>query len=180
MSDRSDLIADAAVTVLSRDGLRGLTHRAVDAEAGLPGGSTSNYFRSRSALLRAVVSRIVELDLEAIADAGPRPEPSSHAPIAEYAARVIHTMSTPTHARGTRARFALSLDEVARPAIEEGHERFVSMLQDYLVEGGHPDPARAARVVTDLLEGALMHAVAFGTRSIDVDDLTDAVQRLLR
>ena len=36
-----------------RGGLRGLTHRAVDAEAGLPEGSCSAYMRTRVALLTA-------------------------------------------------------------------------------------------------------------------------------
>ncbi len=35
-------------------GLGGLTHRAVDAEAGLPEGTTSYYFRTRAALLVAL------------------------------------------------------------------------------------------------------------------------------
>ena len=42
--DRRELIAEAALEVLEADGGRGLTHRAVDRRAGLPQGSTSNYF----------------------------------------------------------------------------------------------------------------------------------------
>lgn len=49
-------IADAALAVLAAEGSRGLTHRAVDEAAGLPSGSTSNHFRTRSALLEAGAS----------------------------------------------------------------------------------------------------------------------------
>jgi DNA-binding transcriptional regulator YbjK len=58
--DRRAALGDAALRVLARDGSRGLTHRAVDREAALPAGTTSNYHRSRSALLEAVVVRISE------------------------------------------------------------------------------------------------------------------------
>jgi DNA-binding transcriptional regulator YbjK len=44
---RRALIADAAISTLARDGMRGLTHRAVDRTAGLPEGSASYYFRTR-------------------------------------------------------------------------------------------------------------------------------------
>lgn len=50
---RREILA-AATTVLARQGNRGLTHRAVDREAGLPEGSSSAYYRSRGALLSAL------------------------------------------------------------------------------------------------------------------------------
>ena len=49
--DRKTLIADAAIDLLGEVGARGLTHRAVDTQAGLPAGSTSFYCRSRLDLL---------------------------------------------------------------------------------------------------------------------------------
>ncbi|MBM2614895.1 TetR family transcriptional regulator [Actinoplanes sp. LDG1-06] len=55
---RRDLLADAGLRVLARAGARGLTHRAVDQEAGVPVGTTSNYFRSRDALLSGLAERI--------------------------------------------------------------------------------------------------------------------------
>ena len=58
--ERRTALADAGLAVLARDGARGLTHRAVDAEAGVPTGTTSNYFRSRDDLLEALVARIFE------------------------------------------------------------------------------------------------------------------------
>ncbi|WP_293694669.1 TetR/AcrR family transcriptional regulator [uncultured Agrococcus sp.] len=51
-------LADAGVAVLAREGSRGLTHRAVDAEADVPTGTTSNYFRSRDALIQGIFDRI--------------------------------------------------------------------------------------------------------------------------
>ena len=42
MADRRTAILDAALELVGTLGMRGLTHRAVDAAAGLPPGSTSN------------------------------------------------------------------------------------------------------------------------------------------
>lgn len=59
VSRRAEL-ADAGLTVLARDGARGLTHRAVDREAGVPQGTAANYFRSRDELLGALGDRVFE------------------------------------------------------------------------------------------------------------------------
>ena len=55
------LIADSAIEVVARDGVRALTHRAVDSEAGLPSGSTSYYCRTRAQLLTLTVDRLTSL-----------------------------------------------------------------------------------------------------------------------
>ncbi|GAA1075132.1 TetR/AcrR family transcriptional regulator [Nocardiopsis composta] len=47
---RAELL-DAALRVLAGQGARGLTFRAVDAEAGVPAGTASNYFAGRDDLL---------------------------------------------------------------------------------------------------------------------------------
>ena len=167
------------MSVLARDGLRGLTHRAVDTEAGLPHGSTSNCFRSRTALLEAIVARLEELDLATLT-AGPQPDVRSVTAIAAHLASNVQRMTSDQHVRATRARLALVLDETARPAMAAGHLRFLAMLESMLVEAEHPTPGATARAVSDLLEGALLHAVSVDTRSIDTAALTDAVERLLR
>lgn len=57
---RAARLADAGLDVLAAHGARGLTHRAVDRAAGEPVGTTSNYHRSRAALLGALADRIFE------------------------------------------------------------------------------------------------------------------------
>lgn len=61
MEDRRTLIADSAIEVVARDGVRALTHRAVDSEAGLPSGSTSYYCRTRAQLIALTVDRLTAL-----------------------------------------------------------------------------------------------------------------------
>ncbi|MEU4802040.1 TetR family transcriptional regulator [Actinosynnema sp. NPDC023587] len=49
---RRTALVDAAIGVLALEGARGLTFRAVDAAAGVPAGTASNYFANRDDLLR--------------------------------------------------------------------------------------------------------------------------------
>lgn len=59
--DRQIAILDATISLLARAGLDGVTHRAVDAQAGLPQGSTSYYFAKKSALLMAAAEHLATL-----------------------------------------------------------------------------------------------------------------------
>lgn len=54
------MIADAGMRIIARDGLRALTHRAVDCEAGLAQGSSSYYVPTRSALIELIVRALAE------------------------------------------------------------------------------------------------------------------------
>ncbi|MFJ7587853.1 TetR/AcrR family transcriptional regulator [Streptomyces sp. NPDC097617] len=57
---RRAALLDAAIEVLAREGSRGLTLRAVDAEAAVPTGTTTNYFANRSQLLVQILHRTRE------------------------------------------------------------------------------------------------------------------------
>ncbi len=57
---RAERLADAGLAVLAAQGMRGLTHRAVDPEAGVPQGTCSNYYRTREQLIVALGRRIFE------------------------------------------------------------------------------------------------------------------------
>ncbi|MFD1832507.1 TetR/AcrR family transcriptional regulator [Streptomyces desertarenae] len=57
---RRAALVDAAIEVLAREGARGLTFRAVDAEAAVPVGTASNYFADRDDLLTQAGARVYE------------------------------------------------------------------------------------------------------------------------
>ncbi|MFH9617348.1 TetR/AcrR family transcriptional regulator [Streptomyces pratensis] len=57
---RRAALVDASIEVLAREGARGLTFRAVDTEAGVPGGTASNYFTNRDDLLTQAGTRVYE------------------------------------------------------------------------------------------------------------------------
>ncbi|MCW2791992.1 MAG: regulatory protein TetR [Nocardioides sp.] len=58
LSPRRQQLLDAALHVVADEGLRGLTHRAVDRRAGLPEGSCSAYLRTRRALQAALTEYV--------------------------------------------------------------------------------------------------------------------------
>ncbi|MEC4570798.1 TetR/AcrR family transcriptional regulator [Streptomyces virginiae] len=57
---RRAALLDAAIEVLAREGSRGLTLRAVDAEAAVPTGTATNYFANRAQLLVQILHRTRE------------------------------------------------------------------------------------------------------------------------
>jgi DNA-binding transcriptional regulator YbjK len=59
-SARMELLLETATHVVAENGMRGLTHRAVDREAGLPEGSCSAYLRTREALVQGVTAYVAE------------------------------------------------------------------------------------------------------------------------
>jgi DNA-binding transcriptional regulator YbjK len=70
LSPRMELLLRAALQVVAEHGLRGLTHRAVDRQAGLPEGSCSAYLRTRKALVLALtdyVAHQIRADVEDLA-----------------------------------------------------------------------------------------------------------------
>lgn len=70
-SPRRRQLLDAALHVIADEGLRGLTHRAVDRQAGLPEGSCSAYLRTRSALQQALTDHVAATlvaDVDALAE----------------------------------------------------------------------------------------------------------------
>ncbi len=120
MQDRRTELADAALAVVAAKGLKGLTHRAVDAQAGVAVGTTSNYFRSRAALIGAAVDRVEERD-RLLLQQGGREIPTSVATLAEQIAGAVMGLAH-ENAELTRARFAFALDQP--DVVAAGHERW--------------------------------------------------------
>jgi DNA-binding transcriptional regulator YbjK len=83
-SPRRQQLLEAALHVLADEGLRGLTHRAVDRRAGLPEGSCSAYLRTRRALQAALAGYVADLLLADVdrlaADVACASEPDGVAP----------------------------------------------------------------------------------------------------
>ncbi|WP_020380229.1 TetR/AcrR family transcriptional regulator [Nocardiopsis potens] len=153
--------AEAAVEVIAEGGLRALTHRAVDARAGLPPGSTSSCYRTRLALQRAALERIVELD-EAVLEEFAFPPGDAEAAL-EALTGLLEHWTGPARER-SRARMELYLDAARapdlRPHLEEASLRFLHRARDGLAAAGIPDPESAARLLVAQLDGVVFDAVA--------------------
>ncbi|MFG1782587.1 TetR/AcrR family transcriptional regulator [Rhodococcus oryzae] len=113
--ERRELVANSAIRIISRDGLRALTHRAVDQEAGIPQGSTSHHARTRLALLELVVNTLAEraiADAEHAADAlGATSQSEGQPSITDLAGVIAALVETLADRRDDmRARYALILE----------------------------------------------------------------------
>ena len=123
--DRRAAIADAAIAVIARDGVRALTHRALDRELDLPPGSTSYYLRTRRDLLAATVDRLAERTVAdllepaerrtAVPDDLPTVRDRTDQLSATLAALLVRTMEN--RADDHRARFALAAELVGDPEL---------------------------------------------------------------
>ncbi|MFJ8558106.1 TetR/AcrR family transcriptional regulator [Streptomyces microflavus] len=186
LPDRRDLIADAAISTVASAGLRGLTHRAVDTAAGLPAGSTSYYFRTRSALISACYLRLAALSVADVdrwqAEHG-APDPDS---AAEALAALLHHWLTAARDRQL-ARFELSLEATRRPELRADLETAGlaarSRATTLLASLGAPRPEQAAELLvawTDgLLYDRLAGAPAASRPAPDETELTSFVRRML-
>ena len=176
MSDRRTELADAAVTLVADQGLKGLTHRAVDAAAGVPIGTTSNYWRTRDALMGAVVARFEERDL-ALISAGSGEPPATPEALARLLAGVLAAFVT-EQGELTRARFALAL---ARPeAVSAAHGRFLELARAALATAGVAEPTARARRLADYCDGFLLHALTVRRgEPVDVEEVAAALRALI-
>ncbi|CAM3040605.1 TetR/AcrR family transcriptional regulator [Tsukamurella hominis] len=151
---RRDEVLDAAIEVLGTLGLKGLTHRAVDAAAGVPAGTASNYFRSRATLVRGVVDRMVEDDL------------------AFWAAFDGVEKATPEEV-------AERLAEFVRWSVGAGRVRGVARLNLFAAASVEPDlqePLRRGRRAVELMGEAIGAAAGLDVAEATlVMDLTDAL-----
>lgn len=122
--ERRAALVDAGVEVLSREGARGLTFRAVDAAAGVPVGTASNYFTGRDDLLRQIDARLhVRLapDPSVLAELLTRPKDR-----ALVTAFMHDLMTRATHDRtGYLALLEMRLEATRRPELRESYTKSV-------------------------------------------------------
>lgn len=120
--ERRRALADAGLRVLAAEGARGLTHRAVDRDAGVPLGTTSNYARSREALVGLLMDRIGERLAPDPANAPERAGGDDRAAFAHYLRDVVRRM---TENRDIAlALFELRLECARRPELAETFGRW--------------------------------------------------------
>ncbi|QGV76878.1 TetR/AcrR family transcriptional regulator [Streptomyces ficellus] len=118
--DRRTLLADAALDVLTDEGIRGLTHRAVDRRAALPPGTTSAYFRTRAALLTALVTRLVQLDqAELQATAERLPPLRTVDDVVDGIVQLTRQRLTGEGRRRSLARYACAVESVRDPELRK-------------------------------------------------------------
>jgi DNA-binding transcriptional regulator YbjK len=150
--DRRSAISDAAIVVLAAEGARGLTHRAVDKQLALPDGSTSYYFRTRSALMSCAADRLVALDMADVDAVGDT--------IPDLVQLLVHWMA-PARRERLIARFQLFVEATRDPEIREllnePRQAFVAHAARTMRKAGAEDAKLAATVLVGIVEGLLLN-----------------------
>jgi len=178
-------LCDAAITVLATQGAKGLSHLKVDRAADVAEGTTSAYFRTRSALLIAIAERVVELDLAGLAMAQTLSGEDGHQAL--RLADVVAAAATEPHLTRAKARHELNMLATREPAlvdvIRHANEGFVKLYRDMmlrLVPGGQELPASVVDDLSDLTQtfiSGLLGRYAINDFSISDPDHIDRLMR---
>lgn len=184
-TERRSALADAGIRVLAEQGARGLTHRAVDAVAGTPRGTASNYFPSRDDLISALVDRIGERLMPDPARVSSRAARTPDRDLfADYLRDVVRRLSTDPHV--PLALFELRLEAARRPAVakalgawrQRAFEDDVAFNNESGLPGGRTEIALFHYAIDGLMLDSLTAPIDSGL-SVDaaIDRLVDRILR---
>jgi DNA-binding transcriptional regulator YbjK len=178
------LIADAAIDLLAERGLRGLTHRAVDEASGLPRGSTSNYARTRAALLESAVRRLAVREAQVLS--------LEEMPSGEGIEELVGGLALAMHRYLTRhpsllvARYELALEITRRPElramyVQTGTSAFREPLTAMLRRAGSKAPERHTLSLIAWCDGMLFTCIAgsYHAQPPGLEELREGLRELL-
>ncbi|MDA8262754.1 MAG: TetR family transcriptional regulator, partial [Actinomycetota bacterium] len=175
---RATDMVDAAIKILGTHGARALTHRAVDRELGIPEGSTSNYFRTRHALLEAVFRQICALDaifLERLAELGSELEPGVESVVRLVVTAVERWIVEPQYRQRQRARIEIYLissgDEQLANVVSEFRDEFRQQMAAVFAQMGVSIDQGGMRLVISLADGMILDELIAGETGLVDKDL---------
>ncbi|WP_432563011.1 TetR/AcrR family transcriptional regulator [Kineococcus sp. SYSU DK003] len=179
---RRAAIADAAIEIIARQGLRALTHRAVDRKLGLPDGSTSYYTRTRRDLLDLIVRRLAGRTRDELPPTSdPIPANATTltnitAPATVTAEQAVQALLQFLQQLSLRpddhlARFALAIDLVNDPELHPlithhspVRQQALAAARSLLTQLGARDPAGCAPALVAVVDGLLFdHLIGSGS-----------------
>ena len=157
---RREALVEAALRVLLRDGPRGLSHRAVAAEAGLPLAATTYYFTSKDELLEEALQRIAGAEAARLAAAAD-----------ELGGMDLETAAGAVGAKALLAEYDMMLVKFEvymeaarrpslRPACEAWIDSFRALAEAVLRAGGVRDPQARARILVAAIDGLMVEHLA--------------------
>lgn len=157
--------------------MRALTHRAVDAAAGVPAGSTSNLFRTREALLLGLGERFVARE-RAMAEGGTGEVEATAAGLAEALGRFAMTATT-SGRTVTLARYALLVEAAQHPELAAllmgGADEVDTWGLDLVTRAGSSSPARDHGILANYVTGLVLHQLALPSPDFDPTTLVAAL-----
>lgn len=187
-------LCDAAIDLLAEDGSKGLSHLKLDRKLGVPDGTASFYFRTRTALVHAVAERVTELDLADLSAATSDPGRTRTAAGAVNAqpsglAKLVMRSRTGASLHRTKVRFELVLQANRDPALatilSRYSDRYLDLIRDavrlHRPAGSDPDATvtdEQAYVLMTFISGVML-SFTTGSRTITsaehLDDIMSGV-----
>lgn len=151
---RRDRLVDAALSLMLTKGVQGVSHRAVAAEANVPLGSTTYYFRDLDVLLMASVERLTQRRQREM-DAWSAEIASLDALITLLAELIVTRLTRDR--QETMLSYELYFLALRRPAFRFYNEASMQVLRDTIRRFADEDTTRAltAQVNGLLIEGLL-------------------------
>ncbi|MDY0910848.1 TetR/AcrR family transcriptional regulator [Microbacterium sp. CFBP9034] len=153
---------EAAVDLVGTQGIRALTHARIDAQAGLPRGSTSNHFRTRAALLTGVATWIAEQERGALGAKAAQSFDDVDGFI-DLFTEMVELLTGPYAVR-TRARYALFLEAASDPELfaplQAQREAMVAWSANLLSTLGARHPDAATHAFMAFGDGLVLHRLS--------------------
>jgi DNA-binding transcriptional regulator YbjK len=153
--ERRQRIIDAAIRVVAERGIRGLSHRAVAAEADVPLGSTTYHFSTLDDLLVAALRQCNDTYMGEIEE---RAFLGAETGLPDGLARLIEEMITKERARA-ELEYELYLAALRRPAVRPIAAEWIDHVTALLAR--RTDPA-TARALAALADGLALQALLTG------------------
>ncbi|MFD5103336.1 TetR/AcrR family transcriptional regulator [Streptomyces albidochromogenes] len=154
--DRRRRIIDAAIRVVGRKGIAGLSHRSAAAEADVPLGSTTYHFRTLDELLVAALRQANEGFAKAVAAHGAFEDP--RADLADELARMLGDWLSGDRT-GVELEYELYLAALRRPALRPVAAEWCAGMADQLARRTDPVTARA---LVALMDGICLQVLLTG------------------
>lgn len=184
MPNRRETLLDAAIVVLGERGMRALTHRAVDAEAGVATGSAANYFPTRESLLEAIVERVSVMERGRFDELAAEVCPATAAELGRSVAGWVQEATGARRAL-TLSRYAILVEaghntKIRRQLAETG-SRVNAWFANWLRLIGSRDTDRDVHVLGNYITGLMLHQLAIPDPGFDpADRITALLESLVQ
>lgn len=180
---RKNTIIEAALAVVSREGIAGLSLRVVAAEAEIPLSAVGYYFEGKDDLIRAAFDRHVQYETarvtRAITRLGESPTPADLADrLADFVISGLTEMRT-----HLLAEYEFTIAGVRRQDLAEAsiawQATLNAQLQAVMASLQSPSPKADARLVLAVLAGLEIDQLAAPLQPSDARMIRDVLRRLL-
>ncbi|MEG2024202.1 MAG: TetR family transcriptional regulator [Gordonibacter sp.] len=168
---RRQVIVEAAAELLLQEGIRGFTHRKVAVRAGVPLGSTTQYFANIDELREAGMRCVAEGADRALRETATILKRDGATP--EAVARFLHQYTSDASLMRTDALFyaAAAYDDQLRVLVTQWNEGLVGMFKEFMDE-------EAAQAVALFMDGVCGQA-CYSQKPVDLSFLTRTIAAIM-